>query len=164
MSALDSFVKRHFDNLKAIPESNCSQGADQAAAELAELEADLARLQLEITRIEEILLGEHVPEKEYLMLADKVKSVIGYLGARITNITFENARLQNRWSAVDENKYQAALQRRLKEYGSKPLSPSPEEGLLTLASLKGIIATDITGGKSSEDFIREHRDNDWEDK
>lgn len=30
----------------------------------------------------------------------------------------------------------------------------------TLSSLRGI-APDITGGKLSEDFIREHRDNDW---
>jgi hypothetical protein len=49
------------------------------------------------------------------------------------------------------------------KYGSKPLSPSSEEELPTLASLKGI-APDITGSKSSEDFVREHRDNDWEEK
>jgi hypothetical protein len=30
----------------------------------------------------------------------------------------------------------------------------------TLSSLRGI-APDITGGKLSEDFIREHRDSDW---
>ncbi len=84
-------------------------------------------------------------------------------GMVIKNLRANNFRLQKE---VDEARY--VINRYLAggthfKISKEWLADHPEDELPTLASLRDI-APDCTGNKSSEEFVREIRDNEWEEE